>query len=99
MRRDPFRDAQAARLKAAGLTLDEIGGRMGVSRATAHRMVRRALREYVARPYDEARQLAEAELDQLARQGVLAAPTSCWGYLRWSAGTSARKTYRLRLNR
>lgn len=65
---DPFRDAQAARLKAAGLTFHEVGRRLGVSRSTAHRMTTRALREYVARPHAEARQLAEVELDQLARQ-------------------------------
>ncbi|MGW0587444.1 hypothetical protein [Streptosporangium sp. NPDC002607] len=77
--RDPdvaARDAQACRLRAQNLTYQQIADQLGLaSKSSAYEAVQRALKETVAEPAEELRQLELMQLDELARaaRGVLEA--------------------------
>ncbi len=61
------RDAQAAHLRARSRTYQEIADELGVSRQSAHRMVKRALASVLEEPAEELRQIELAKLDVLER--------------------------------
>lgn len=60
------RQAQALRLRAAGSSYDHIAQELGyANRSGAYKAVKKALRDTVARPAEELRQLELARLDGL----------------------------------
>jgi len=60
------RDAEAAQLRASGLSYDDVADRLGYSgRSAAHKAVQRALSDVVQTSTDEARRLAMQRLDAL----------------------------------
>jgi Sigma-70, region 4 len=59
------RRAAALRLRKLGYTYDEIAKALGVSGASAHKYVQRALHDMIAEPAEEVRQLELAKLDTL----------------------------------
>lgn len=72
--RDPdsaVRDGQAARLRARGLTYEQIAADLGFSdKGAAHHAVQRALTEAVKEPADELRQLELVRLDEMHRAAL-----------------------------
>ena len=66
--RDPdtaARDAEATRLRSRGWTYQRIADELGISKASAHDAVQRALRDTLTEPADDARQLELARLDAM----------------------------------
>lgn len=59
------RDAEACRLRADGLTYQQIADRLGISRGSAHEAVQRAIADIVREPAEEVRQLELLRLDQM----------------------------------
>lgn len=57
------RDAQAAELRGQGLTYAAIGERLGCSKSVAYERVRRAFRDTLAEPADQARAVELARLE------------------------------------
>jgi len=62
------KDHQAAQLRSAGLTYQEIGDRFGVSRQAAHQSVQRALADIPRMATEELRNLELDKLDNLERR-------------------------------
>ncbi len=76
--RDPetaVRDAEACRLRARGLSYEQIAEQLGVSRSNAYLAVQRAIADIVREPAEEVRQLELVRLDEMHRAalGVLEA--------------------------
>ena len=64
------RDAEIARLRGTGMTYQQIGDRLGVSKQSAHEGFRRALRDAVRQPTQEAIGLELDRLDVLWRTAI-----------------------------
>ncbi len=62
---DAMREAEAAKLRAEGLTYPQIGAVQGVDTSTAHRRVKRALRSVPVEAVNELRQIEDARLDEM----------------------------------
>ncbi|MGH3382674.1 MAG: helix-turn-helix domain-containing protein [Actinoallomurus sp.] len=66
--RDPEtakRDAEAAKLRSRGWTYQRIADHLGVTKATAHEAVKRALHDTLAEPAADVRELELARLDAM----------------------------------
>ena len=64
------RDAEIARLRGAGMSYQQIGDRLGVSKQTAHEGFKRALRDIVREPTQEVVKLELGRLDVLWRTAI-----------------------------
>ncbi|RKN61873.1 hypothetical protein D7231_31875 [Streptomyces klenkii] len=64
------RDAEAAALRARGLSYRQIADELGVARTTAHEMVERALQAIVQEPAEQVRQLELDRLDHMYRSAL-----------------------------
>ncbi|MDP4501043.1 hypothetical protein [Nonomuraea turcica] len=66
--RDPataHRDAEACRLRARGLTYQQIADQLGTTRSNAYEAVQRAIADIVREPAEEVRQLELMRLDEM----------------------------------